>query len=130
MIRGSCLCGSVRFEIEHAVGPFELCHCTRCQKVSGSAYLTWLTVRREDFRLLQGVDLVKTYNVQLASRLRHIALVSAAFTARRYRTLQIASRCLRYPQVLSTTIHSSGQTSTSTQNSKPLGRTSRMPCPR
>ena len=61
MIRGSCLCGSVRFEIERAVGPFELCHCTRCQKVSGSAYLTWLTVRREDFRLLQGADLVKTY---------------------------------------------------------------------
>ena len=61
MIRGSCLCGCVRFEIERAVGPFELCHCTRCQKVSGSAYLTWLTVRREDFRFLQGADLVKTY---------------------------------------------------------------------
>jgi len=61
MIRGSCLCGRVRFEIERAVGPFELCHCTRCRKVSGSAYLTWLTVRREDFRLLQGADLVKTY---------------------------------------------------------------------
>jgi hypothetical protein len=47
MIHGSCLCGGVRFEIERAVGPFELCHCTRCRKVSGSAYLTWLGVRRE-----------------------------------------------------------------------------------
>ena len=61
MLRGSCLCGGVRFEIERAVGPFELCHCTRCRKVSGSAYLTWLGVRREDFRLLQGADLIKTY---------------------------------------------------------------------
>ena len=61
MFRGSCLCGGVRFEIERAVGPFELCHCTRCRKVSGSAYLTWLGVRREDFRLLQGADLIKTY---------------------------------------------------------------------
>src|SRR5829696_7413027 len=61
MIRGSCLCGGVRFEIDRAIGPFELCHCTRCQKVSGSGYLTWLTVRREDFRYLQGADLVKTY---------------------------------------------------------------------
>ena len=66
MIRGSCLCGGVRFEIERAVGPFELCHCTRCRKVSGSAYLTWLGVRREDFRLLQGADLIKTYPEFLA----------------------------------------------------------------
>ena len=61
MIRGSCLCGGVRFEIERAVGPFELCHCTRCRKVSGSGYLTWLTVRRKDFRFLQGADLIKSY---------------------------------------------------------------------
>jgi hypothetical protein len=29
--------------------------------VSGSAYLTWLSVRREDFRFVEGVDLVRTY---------------------------------------------------------------------
>ena len=61
MIRGSCLCGGVKFEIERVVGPFELCHCSRCRKVSGSAYLTWLGVRREHFRLLEGTDLIKTY---------------------------------------------------------------------
>ena len=61
MLRGSCLCGGVRFEIQRAVGPFELCHCTRCRKVSGSAYVTWLGVRGEDFRFLQGVDLIATY---------------------------------------------------------------------
>jgi len=36
-IRGSCLCGGVRFEIDRAVGPVEFCHCTRCRKVSGSS---------------------------------------------------------------------------------------------
>ena len=61
MIRGSCLCGGVKFEIERAVGPFELCHCSCCRKVSGSAYLTWLGVRREHFSFLQGEDLIKTY---------------------------------------------------------------------
>jgi len=66
MIRGSCLCGGVIFEIERAAGPFELCHCTRCRKVSGSAYLTWLGVRREDFRLLQGADLIKTYELPVS----------------------------------------------------------------
>ncbi len=61
MLRGGCLCGGVRFEVERAVGPFELCHCPRCRKVSVSAYLTWLGVRREDFRFLQGVELIRTY---------------------------------------------------------------------
>lgn len=36
MIRGSCLCGGVRFEITRFIGPFELCHCSRCRKASGS----------------------------------------------------------------------------------------------
>jgi len=61
MIRGGCLCGGVRFEIERTTGPFELCHCSRCRKVSGSAYLTWLSVRREDFRFVEGADLIQTY---------------------------------------------------------------------
>jgi hypothetical protein len=29
MLYGSCLFGGVRFEIERAVGPFELCHSMR-----------------------------------------------------------------------------------------------------
>jgi hypothetical protein len=66
MVRGSCLCGGVKFEVERAVGPFELCHCTRCRKVSGSTYLTWLGVRREDFRFLQGVDLIKTFELPVS----------------------------------------------------------------
>ena len=35
MIRGSCLCGGVKFEITRATGPFELCHCSRCRKANG-----------------------------------------------------------------------------------------------
>ena len=65
MIQGSCLCGSVRFEIERAVGPFELCHCSRCRKASGSAFIAGLGVRSQDFRLLQGRDLVRSYQAPI-----------------------------------------------------------------
>jgi hypothetical protein len=65
MIRGGCLCGGVRFEIERAVGPFELCHCPRCRKASGSAFAAGLGVRVADFRLLSGADLVRTYEAPL-----------------------------------------------------------------
>lgn len=65
MIRGGCLCGGVRFEIDRAVGPFELCHCSRCRKVSGSAFMAGLGVRRDDFRLVQGHDLVRSYEAPI-----------------------------------------------------------------
>lgn len=68
MIRGSCLCGGVRFEIDRAVGPFELCHCSRCRKVSGSAFVAGLGVRGEDFRLLSGAELIRTYEAPILER--------------------------------------------------------------
>ena len=68
MIRGGCLCGGVRFEIARAVGPFELCHCTRCRKASGSAFVPWLGVLREDFRLLQGEELIQRYEAPLRNK--------------------------------------------------------------
>jgi hypothetical protein len=55
----------VRFEIERAVGPFELCHCSRCRKASGSAFVAGLGVRSQDFRLLQGGELIRTYEAPI-----------------------------------------------------------------
>jgi hypothetical protein len=60
-ISGSCLCGAVTFEIARAVGPFELCHCSRCRKASGSAFVAGLGVRTEDFRMLMGAELISRY---------------------------------------------------------------------
>ena len=61
MIHGSCLCGSVKFEIARAVGPFELCHCGRCRKASGSAFAAMVGVRRDDFRLISGREMIRAY---------------------------------------------------------------------
>lgn len=61
MIAGSCLCGGIRFEVEEIVGPFELCHCRRCRKVSGSAFRATVGVRRQGFRFTLGEDLVQTF---------------------------------------------------------------------
>ncbi len=65
MIRGSCLCGGVRFELDRTTGPFELCHCNRCRKVSGSAYVAALLAKAEDFRLVEGKDLIRTYEAPI-----------------------------------------------------------------
>ena len=65
MIRGSCLCTGVRFEFTHSSGPFELCHCKRCRKVSGSAYRAGLLVQGNDFRLTEGKELIKTFEAPI-----------------------------------------------------------------
>jgi hypothetical protein len=65
MIRGSCLCGGVAFEIVRATGPFELCHCNKCRKVTGSAYRAGLLVQDQDFRLLGGKELIKTFEAPI-----------------------------------------------------------------
>jgi len=67
-MQGTCLCGGVRFEIDRAVGPFELCHCPRCRKVSGSAFVAGLGVRVDDFRLLAGRDLIHRYEAPIRER--------------------------------------------------------------
>jgi hypothetical protein len=68
MISGSCLCGGVRFELARAVGPFELCHCNRCRKATGSAYAAMIVVRTSDLRYVDGRDLVATYEAPLLER--------------------------------------------------------------
>ncbi len=68
MIQGGCLCGAVRFEVDRVVGPFELCHCPRCRRASGSAFAACVGVRTEAFRLLSGAEWIRTYEAPLRER--------------------------------------------------------------
>ena len=65
MIRGSCLCGAVRFEIDRAMGPFEYCHCSRCRKTSGSAFMAALGVMKQDYRLVRGAEMILRYEAPI-----------------------------------------------------------------
>ena len=65
MIRGSCLCGGVQFEARKVQGPFELCHCSRCRKVTGSAFAAGIYVAPDDFKLLQGQELIRVYEAPI-----------------------------------------------------------------
>jgi hypothetical protein len=68
VIRGSCLCSGVKFEIDRATAPFELCHCSRCRKSSGSAFVAGIGVQTADFRLISGRDLIVSYEAPILDR--------------------------------------------------------------
>ena len=55
-MRGSCLCGSVRIEIEGRVSPVGQCHCSLCRKASGVASNAVLLTSRKSLRWLSGED--------------------------------------------------------------------------
>jgi hypothetical protein len=61
VIRGSCLCGAVRFQVRPPFLRASHCHCSRCRKHSGTAVCTQARVPRERFALLQGADWIRAY---------------------------------------------------------------------
>ena len=58
-ITGGCACGNVRYELQSEPFACGWCHCTTCQRVSGSPGMVFASVRREDFAYVQGRDRVK-----------------------------------------------------------------------
>lgn len=60
MIRGSCLCGRVRYEADE-VGVTFNCHCGRCRKWSGAAFTTSTRVPSHKFRIVSGEADVTRY---------------------------------------------------------------------
>lgn len=50
--QGSCLCGSVRFEVHGPLRDSVACHCSQCRKTSGH-YWSATQCRREDLHWVQ-----------------------------------------------------------------------------
>jgi hypothetical protein len=61
MLTASCLCGGVEIEVSGKVGPLVYCHCTRCQKASGTAFGANVNVRRKYWQILSGEDLIREF---------------------------------------------------------------------
>lgn len=62
--KGSCLCGSVAFEVVGDFDSFFLCHCKHCQKDTGSAHAANAFSSSATLTWLSGEELVKTYRLQ------------------------------------------------------------------
>jgi hypothetical protein len=61
MLKGSCLCGGVRYEINSELAAVTNCHCSLCRKTSGSAFASGATIPAESFRLITGQELLKEW---------------------------------------------------------------------
>jgi len=58
---GSCLCGGVRFRVDAALAPIQVCHCMQCRKAQGGAFAAVIPVTASAFHLLSGEELLNAY---------------------------------------------------------------------
>ena len=69
-LKGSCLCGVVRYEIDQLDTPISHCHCTTCRKAHGAAFATTAGVMRQHFRWVAGEAKTASYESSPGKRRR------------------------------------------------------------
>lgn len=66
--RGSCLCGSVQYEISGEPKKFYHCHCSRCRKATGTGHASNLMLQPGSIKWIQGEELLGFYKIPEAKR--------------------------------------------------------------
>jgi len=62
-ITGNCLCGEVKYEVTGDLKGFMMCHCTRCQKASGSAHVANIFTAPDNVKIVAGEAQIKSYKL-------------------------------------------------------------------
>lgn len=77
MVKGSCLCGRVRIEIDGPISSIIHCHCSKCRKNSGTAYATNGFINTADFKITAGAEHLAFFEMK-PGRKRHFCRVCAS----------------------------------------------------
>jgi hypothetical protein len=63
-LTGGCLCGAVRYEVTEALVSAGYCHCTRCQRRTGTAAAASARIAPGSLRVVSGEELIKAWQPQ------------------------------------------------------------------
>lgn len=61
MLYGSCLCGTVTYEIAQEAEKLIFCHCSLCRKFTGSAFSSVSVVAASAFNIVTGQSYVRAF---------------------------------------------------------------------
>jgi len=62
--RGTCLCGSIQYEVDQIEPRMAHCHCSMCRKFHGAAFATLGEAKAANFRWLKGENLLANYEAE------------------------------------------------------------------
>jgi len=68
MVKGSCLCGGIEYEVELIPNKVFNCHCSNCRKAHGAAFATQALAKAETLHFIKGQELLKEYRGQRGIR--------------------------------------------------------------
>ncbi len=60
-MKGECVCGKVTYEVAENISKLYQCHCSICQKQTGSASQTGFFCQSENFAWLSGQGLISSF---------------------------------------------------------------------
>ncbi|HSP72650.1 MAG TPA: GFA family protein [Gaiellaceae bacterium] len=61
-LTGGCLCGGVRFEVTEPLLGAGYCHCTRCQRRTGTAAAPSARIAPGSLRITAGEELIRSFD--------------------------------------------------------------------
>lgn len=61
LLRGSCYCGAVRFDVADEFSYALNCHCSDCRRATGSAFKPFAGIEHEKLQLQKGEDCLLIY---------------------------------------------------------------------
>ena len=70
MAQGTCLCGSLQYEITEPFNFMANCHCSRCRRHHGAPFVTFVGAPLHAFRWVSGEDNVAQYTPEVGAMRR------------------------------------------------------------
>jgi hypothetical protein len=67
-LRGSCLCGKVKYEVTGEAKRFYHCHCSRCRKATGTGHASNLFLQPGVLKWLGGEQEIRSFKLPEAKR--------------------------------------------------------------
>jgi hypothetical protein len=95
MIKGSCVCQEVQYEVEEITGQIYNCHCSICRKSHGAAFATQVLAKGETLKFIKGETVISEYKHRLGLRvfcsICGSRLINYARNKKRYLSVALAS---------------------------------------
>jgi hypothetical protein len=91
MVTGHCMCGGVRFEVIAEPESAGYCHCTRCQRRTGTAASAQARYAPGALRILAGEELVQDYRPEEGWIKSFCSVCGSALWSKNPETMEVGS---------------------------------------
>jgi len=79
-VTGQCLCGAIKYEVNHIEPNMGHCHCSMCRKFHGAAFATFGEAKKENFHWLQGESFLADYVADNGTRRQFCKVCGSSMT--------------------------------------------------